>query len=61
MSMNYLYEWERYYRRRIRNIDENLLMEKESLEEYIEFLEKKVKELKTEIELYKTKIKENGK
>ncbi len=53
MSMNYQNEGKRYYRRRIPNIDESLLMEKESLEEYNEFLEKKVKELETEIELLK--------
>jgi hypothetical protein len=51
--MNYLNEGKRYYKRRIPNIDESLLMEKESLEEYNEFLEKKVKELETEIELLK--------
>ena len=53
MSMNYLNEGKRYYRRRIPNLDESLLMEKESLGEYIEFLEKKVKELEIEIELLK--------
>jgi hypothetical protein len=53
MSMNYLNEGKRYYRRRTPIIDESQLMEKESLEEYIEFLEKKIEEFETEIELLK--------
>jgi hypothetical protein len=51
--MNYLNEGKRYFKRRIPNIDEGLLMEKESLEEYIEFWEKRIEEFETEIELLK--------
>jgi len=53
MSMNYLNEGKRYYRRRTPIIDESQLMEKESLLEYNEFLKNRVKELETEIELLK--------
>ena len=56
MSLNYLNEGKRYYRCRYPNIDEDLILEKQSLEEYNEFLKNKVKELETEIELLKTKI-----
>lgn len=55
MSMNYLNEGKRYFRRRIPNLEESLLMEKESLEEYNEFLKNRVKELETEIEFIKIK------
>jgi len=51
--MNYLNEGKRYFRNRVPNIDENLLMKKQSLEEYNEFLKNRVKELETEIELIK--------
>jgi hypothetical protein len=60
MSMNYLNEGKRYFKRRITNTDESLLMEKESLEEYNEFLKEKIKNLETELQLLKTKIKEDG-
>lgn len=60
MSMNYLNEGKRYFKRRITNTDESLLMEKESLEEYNEFLKEKIKNLETELQLFKTKIKEDG-
>ena len=53
--MNYLNEGKRYFRRRIPNLEESLLMEKESLEEYNEFLKNRVKELETEIEFIKIK------
>lgn len=53
--MNYLNDGKRYFRRRIPNTDESLLMEKESLEEYNEFLKNRVKELETEIKLLKNK------
>lgn len=56
MSMNYLNEGKRYYRRRTPIIDESQLMEKESLEEYNEFLKNRIKELEIEIELIKNKI-----
>ena len=54
--MNYLNEGKRYYRCRYPNIDEDLIMEKQSIEEYNEFLKNKVKELETEMELLKCKI-----
>lgn len=53
MSLNYLNEGKRYYRCRYPNIDEDLVLEKQSLEEYNEFLKNKVKELETENELLK--------
>lgn len=56
MSMNYLNEGKRYFKRRTPIIDESLIMEKESLEEYNEFLKNRMKELETEIELLKNKI-----
>jgi len=56
MSMNYLNEGKRYYRCRYPNIDEDLIMEKQSIEEYNEFLKNKVKELETEMEFLKSKI-----
>ena len=57
MSLNYLNEGKRYYRCRYPKIDEDLILENQSLEEYNEFLKNKVKELETEIELLKNKIK----
>jgi hypothetical protein len=59
MSLNYLNEGKRYYRCRYPNIDEDLILEKQSLEEYNEFLKNKVKELETEIELLKIKTKDD--
>ena len=56
MSMNYLNEGNRYFKRRITNTDESLLMEKESLEEYNEFLKEKIKDLETELQILKNKI-----
>lgn len=53
MSMNYLNEGKRYFKRRITNTDESQIMEKESLEEYNEFLKNRIKELEIEIELIK--------
>jgi hypothetical protein len=61
MSMNYLNEGKRYYRRRTPIVDERLLMEKESLLEYNEFLKEKIKFLETELQLLKTKIKQDEK
>ena len=59
MSMNYLNEGKRYYRRRTPIIEESQLMEKESLLEYNEFLKEKIKDLETELQLLKTKNIEN--
>jgi hypothetical protein len=61
MSMNYLNEGRRYYRRRTPIIEESQLMEKESLLEYNEFLKEKIKDLETELQLLKTKIKQDDK
>jgi hypothetical protein len=55
--MNYLNEGKRYYRCRYPNIDEDLIMEKQSLEDYNEFLKNKVNELEKENEILKNKIK----
>ncbi len=57
MSMNYLNEGKRYYRRRTPIIDESQLMEKESLLEYNEFLKENIKNLETELQLLKKKLK----
>jgi hypothetical protein len=59
--MNYLNEGRRYYRRRTPIIEESQLMEKESLLEYNEFLKEKIKDLETELQLLKTKIKQDDK
>ena len=59
MNMNYLNEGKRYYRRRTPIIDESQLMEKESLLEYNEFLKEKIKDLETELQLLKTKMKQD--
>lgn len=59
MSMNYLNEGKRYFKRRIPIIDESLIMEKESLEEYNYFLKEKIKDLETELQLLKTKNKQD--
>ena len=56
MSMNYLNEGKRYYRRRTPIVDESLLMEKESLSEYNEFLKEKIKDLEMELQILKNKI-----
>ena len=53
MSMNYLNEGKRYFKKRITYTDESLIMKKESLEEYNEFLKNRIKELEIEIELIK--------
>lgn len=53
--MNYLNEGKRYNRCIYPNIDEDLILEKQSLEEYNEFLKNKVKEFETEVELLKIK------
>ena len=59
MSLNYLDEGKRYYRSRYPTINEDLIMEKQSLEEYNEFLKNKVKELENEIEFLKSKTNNN--
>jgi hypothetical protein len=59
--MNYLNEGKKYYKSRIPNIDEDLIMERDGLLEYNDFLIKEVKQLKEQIEFLKIKIKQNGK
>lgn len=56
MSMNYLNEGRRYFRNKVPNIDENLIINFYNKDEHIEFLKEKIKELKTELQLLKTKI-----
>ncbi len=57
MSMNYLNEGKKYYRCRYPNIDEDLVLENQSLKKHNEFLKKEVEELKEQIELLNDKIK----
>jgi DNA repair exonuclease SbcCD ATPase subunit len=54
--MDYLDKGKRYYRRRTPIVDEILLMEKEYLSEYNEFLKEKIKDLETELQILKNKI-----
>ena len=56
--MNYLNEGKRYFRNRVPNIDENLVINLLNKDEHIEFLKEKIKDLETELQLLKTKIKE---
>ena len=57
--MNYLNEGKRYFRNRVPNIDENLVINLHNKDEHIEFLKEKIKDLETELQLLKTKIKED--
>jgi hypothetical protein len=59
MSMNYLNERKRYYRSKYPKIDENLVINLLNKDEHIEFLKEKNKDLETELQLLKTKIKED--
>ena len=59
MSMNYLNEGKRYFRNRVPNIDENLVTNLHNKDEHIEFLNEKIKDLETELQLLKTKIKKD--
>jgi hypothetical protein len=59
MSMNYLNEGKRYFKNRVPNIDEKLVINLHYKDEYIEFLKEKIKDLETELQLLKTKIKED--
>jgi hypothetical protein len=56
--MNYLNEGRKYYRSRIPNIDEDLIMERDGLLEHNEFLTKEVKKLKEQIESMIKKLNE---
>ena len=58
MSMNYLNEGKRYFKNRVPNIDEKLVINLHNKDEHIEFLKEKIKDLETELQLLITKIKE---
>ena len=57
MSMNYLNERKRYYRSKYPKIEEELVINLHNKDEQIEFLKEKIKDLETELQLLKTKIK----
>ena len=59
MSMNYLNERKRYYRSKYLKIEEELVINLHNKDEHIEFLKEKIKDLETELQLLKTKIKED--
>ena len=59
MSMNYLNEKKRYYRSKYPKIEEELIINLHNKDEHIEFLKEKIKDLETELQLLKTKIKED--
>ena len=59
--MNYLNEGKRYFRNRVPNIDENLVINLLNKDEHIEFLKEKIKDLETELQLLKNKTKQNDK
>jgi hypothetical protein len=61
MDMNYLNERKRYYRSKYPKMEEELVINLQKKDEHIEFLKEKIKNLETELQLLKTKIKENGK
>ena len=57
--MNYLNEGKRYFINRVPSIEEELIINHHNKDEHIEFLKEKIKELETELQLLKTKIKED--
>ena len=59
--MNYLNERKRYYRSKYPKIDEKLVINLLNKDEHIEFLKEKIKDLETELQLLKTKTKQNDK
>jgi hypothetical protein len=59
--MNYLNERKRYYRSKYPKIEEELVINLRNKDEHIEFLKEKIKDLVTELQLLKTKIKEDDK
>jgi hypothetical protein len=61
MSMNYLNEKKRYYRSKYPKIEEELVINLHNKEENIEFLKERIKDLETELQLLKTKIKQDDK
>ena len=61
MSMNYLNEGKRYFRNRVPSIEEELIINLHNKDEHIEFLNEKIKDLETVLQLLKTKNKQDGK
>jgi len=59
MSMNYLNERKRYYRSKYPKMEEELVINLHNKDEHIEFLKEKIKDLVTELQLLKTKIKDD--
>ena len=59
--MNYLNERKRYYRSKYPKVEEELVINLHKKDEHIEFLKEKIKDLVTELQLLKTKIKEDDK
>jgi hypothetical protein len=59
--MNYLNEKKRYYRSKYPKIEEELVINLHNKEENIEFLKERIKDLETELQLLKTKIKQDDK
>jgi hypothetical protein len=57
--MNYLNERKRYYRSKYPKIEEELIINLDNKDEHIEFLKEKNKNLETELQLLKIKIKED--
>ena len=56
MSMNYLNERKRYYRSKYPKIEEELIINLQNKDEHIQFLNEKIKDLETELQLLKNKI-----
>ena len=59
--MNYLNERKRYYRSKYPKLEEELVINLHNKDEHIEFLKEMIKDLVTELQLLKTKIKQNDK
>lgn len=59
--MNDFNERKRYYRSKHSKIDKELVINLHNKDEHIEFLKEKIKDLETELQLLKTKIKEDEK
>jgi len=57
--MNYLNERKRYYRSKYPKMEEELVINLHNKDEHIEFLKEKIEDLETELQLLKTKIKED--
>jgi hypothetical protein len=59
--MNYLNEGKKYYRSKYPKMEEELVINFHNKDEHIEFLKEKIKDLETELQLLKTKTKQNDK